>query len=207
MLQSVRDATAKACIAFLFLAVTIMPSILHADTQPHHPSRALASHPHLEAATGDVATIDAIVEALAKTISAPAGGVIDNKRLASLFIPGGRIVIGVDPKPGRLADVVLVSPNEYADSFNRAMKASSGREGGFFDRVVANRVEHFGIMAHVYSSYESRESPSDPKPFRRGIKSIELLKSGERWYIVELYYDFERPGTPISATYMKPSRE
>jgi heme-degrading monooxygenase HmoA len=31
----------------------------------------------------------------------------------------------------------------------------------------------------------------------RGIKSFELLNSANRWYIVQVYWDSERPDNPI----------
>lgn len=167
------------------------------------PLRALADHPNQPVATtGDVASVDAIVNAFAASISAPAGGAIDRKRLDSLFVPGGRIAMGVDPRPGRAPDVVFVTPDGYADLADRGLKTH-----GFFDRVIANHVEHFGIMAHVYASYGSRERPNDPGPFRRGIKSLELLQSGGRWYIIQVLYDFERPGIAIPLAYLKPSSQ
>jgi heme-degrading monooxygenase HmoA len=52
-------------------------------------------------------------------------------------------------------------------------------------------------MAHVYSTYESRSHPEDAKPMARGIKSFELLNSANRWYIVQVYWDSERPDNPI----------
>ena len=42
----------------------------------------------------------------------------------------------------------------------------------------------------------------DPKPMVRGLKSFELLNSGNRWYIVEVYYDRERPDNPIPNRYL-----
>ena len=53
------------------------------------------------------------------------------------------------------------------------------------------QVQHFGVMAHVYASYGSRERPSDVKPFVRGVKPIELLNSAGRGYIVQVSWDRE----------------
>jgi hypothetical protein len=65
------------------------------------------------------------------------------------------------------------------------------------DRNLANQIERFGVMAHAYSTYESRYSRDSTKPVARGIKSFELLSSNNRWYIVEMYWDSERPDNPI----------
>lgn len=57
-------------------------------------------------------------------------------------------------------------------------------------------------MAQVYSTYESRSDPKDPRPMARGIKSFELLNSQNRWYIVQVYWDSERPDNPIPDLYL-----
>ena len=74
---------------------------------------------------------------------------------------------------------------------------------GFFDRVIANGIERFGNMAHVCSAYESRHAISDPKPFVRGIKSFELLHSGNAWRIVQVFYTRELPEDPIPHAWLK----
>ena len=177
------------------------PALCHSTTAAADVQSALGDHPNQPpAAAQDVSSVDAIVNAFAESISAPMGGALDRKRLNSLFVPGGRIVIGIDPTPGHVADVAFVSPDVYADLVGPGLK-----KRGFFDRVIANHVDRFGIMAHVYSAYGSREKPQDPSPFRRGIKSLDLLQSSGRWYIVQVFYDFERPGTPIPPAYLSAS--
>lgn len=189
-----------ACFGF-GIAMAPSSAVCQDAAPPVRPGHALADHPNRpEAAAGDVSSIDAIVAAFANSISAPAGGEINRKRLNSIFVPGGRIAIGIDPRPGHAADVVFVSPDGYADLADRGLKSS-----GFFDHVIANHVERFGIMAHVYSAYGSGRILNDPKPFRRGIKSFNLLLSGGRWYVVDVFYDFERPEAQLPLEYLTPS--
>lgn len=49
---------------------------------------------------------------------------------------------------------------------------------------------------------ESQHATDDAKPFTRGINSIQLLKSGERYWIVEVLWDAETPANPIPAEYL-----
>ena len=165
---------------------------------PHPRTQSvLASHPEWpKADSADVSTISGIVGAFYSAISAPAGGKLDQVRLRSLFVPEGRIASSVPPK-GQPADVRFLSPEEYA-ALSDAQTATSG----FFDSNPANQIETFGNMAHVYSTFESRSHLGDPKPMARGIKSFELLKSANRWYIVEVYWDWERPDNPIPEHYL-----
>ena len=138
-----------------------------------------------------------MVKAFYSAISAPAGGKLDHKRLDSLFVPSGRIAVGLPANGSRPADAFFRTPEQYADGFD-------GRAGmfGFFDHNPANKVEQFGVMAHVYSTYESRTNAADPKPMARGIKSFELLNSNNRWYILQVYWDSERPGNPLPERYL-----
>jgi hypothetical protein len=73
---------------------------------------------------------------------------------------------------------------------------------GFLERGVHNEIAQYGNIVHVFSTYESRHSSADAKPFARGINSIQLLKDGGRYWIVEILWDSERPETPIPAKYL-----
>ncbi len=73
---------------------------------------------------------------------------------------------------------------------------------GFFERGISNKVEQFGTVAHVFSTYESRHE-KDGKPFARGINSIQLVNDGKRWYVVTILWDQEKPGQEIPEKYLK----
>ncbi len=165
--------------------------------KPQASRPVLASHPDRpKADPADVASIEDIVHAFYSALSLPPGEKLNETRLRSLFVPGGRIAVSVPPTDSRAADVVFFSVEEYA------AKVGAQTSTGFFDRNPANQIEMFGGMAHVYSTFESRAHLDDPKPMASGIKSFELLKSGDRWYIVEVYWDWASPGNPISARYL-----
>ena len=79
-------------------------------------------------------------------------------------------------------------------------------ENGFYEKEVARRVEQFGQIAHVWSTYESRHNPHDPEPFMRGINSIQLFNDGRRWWIVSIYWQQESDVDPISEKYLPTAR-
>ena len=62
--------------------------------------------------------------------------------------------------------------------------------------------EQFGDIVQVWSTYESRHNPSDPTPFARGINSFQLLKDGDRYWVVNIFWDVESPTNPIPAKYL-----
>jgi len=75
----------------------------------------------------------------------------------------------------------------------------------FFEREAARRTDAFGNIAHVFSTYESRHSKDDAKPFQRGINSIQLLNDGKRWWIVTVFLPSEDEKNPLPEKYSKNS--
>ena len=67
---------------------------------------------------------------------------------------------------------------------------------------MANRVEQFGNIAHVFSTYESRHEKDAATRSRAGINSIQLVKLGDRWWIASIMWDAERPGVTIPDKYL-----
>src|SRR6266436_7378248 len=105
----------------------------------------------------DVESIDAIIDAAYDVISGPAGKRRDWDRERSLFYPGARLIptAGV---PGR--NDVALEP-QVLDVEAYIARAEPLLQKGFYEREVARRIEQFGRIAHVWSSYESRHAPSD----------------------------------------------
>jgi hypothetical protein len=148
-----------------------------------------------EARPGDVATIDAIVAALYDVISGPKGQARDWDRMRGLFAPGARLIPCL-PKDdaGRVATRVLT----VEDYVTRA--GPSIEKTGFFEREVARKVDRFGHIAQVFSTYESR-AEKGAEPFARGINSIQLFWDETRWWVVTIFWDAESPANPIPPEY------
>jgi hypothetical protein len=150
-----------------------------------------------EADPKDVASADAIVAALYDVISGPAGQARNWDRFRSLFIAGARLIptgVGPDGK----SRIRTMTPDEYATATGARLEQS-----GFFEKEVARTGETFGSITHAFSTYESRHSASDEKPFARGINSIQLYNDGTRWWVVTVYWDSERAGNPIPQVYLQ----
>jgi heme-degrading monooxygenase HmoA len=73
---------------------------------------------------------------------------------------------------------------------------------GFEERQITMRVERFGCIAHVWSTYDSRRAADDAEPFARGINSIQLYHDGTRWWVVTVFWDSERADNPIPDAYL-----
>jgi hypothetical protein len=142
----------------------------------------------------DVGSVEAIVGALYGAISGPAGP-RDWDRLRSLFLTGARLIPAGRRPDGSIAARVL-----SIDDFIKVVEPRV-KEEGFFESEIHRRVERFGAVAHVFSTYESRRARGD-KPFVRGINSIQLFHDGKRWWVVTIFWDSERPDQPIPPEYL-----
>jgi len=145
----------------------------------------------------DVASIDAIIMAAYDSISGPPGK-RDWNRVRSLFIPGARLIPTGRRQTGEVGSRVL-TPDEYIQR-----SAPLLEKNGFFEREVSHRVEKFGNIAHVFSTYESRHAKDDAKPFARGINSIQLMNDGKRWWVVTVFWQGEDEKNPLPAEYLRP---
>jgi hypothetical protein len=127
-------------------------------------------------------------------ISGPAG-TRDWARFRSLFADGARLIPMRGTADGAAAQVM--SPDDYAkragDNFEKK---------AFFESERARRVETFGSIAHVFSTYESRRAPGE-RPFARGINSFQLVKQGGSWKVITILWDAEKDSTPLPEKYLK----
>jgi hypothetical protein len=188
-------------------ALMLMCSVALAQQPAATPAPAPAQKPVIGSIAGrpdwpkarpeDVQSIEAILRALYNVISGGKGQPRDWDRMRSLFIPDAALIPARVDKATNSADAVVLSLDDYIQRSTPTMTAN-----GFFERTIHNEAQQFGNIVQVWSTYESRHDLSDPQPFARGINSIQLLKSGNRYYIVDVYWDSERPDNPIPAKYL-----
>ena len=151
------------------------------------------------AAAGGVESMEGTIAALYAAISGAAGERRDWERFRSLFLPGARMIptnrVMHNGRGGHPPDAMDV------ETFIRTT-APVLEPIGFYERQIAARVERFGCIAHVWSTYDSRHAPDDAEPFARGINSIQLYHDGARWWIVNGFWDSERADNPIPPRYL-----
>ena len=66
----------------------------------------------------------------------------------------------------------------------------------FYEREIVRRAEIFGSMAHVLSAYETKRNPTAAACLARGVNSIQLLWTGDRWRVLSLLWDEEDSSNP-----------
>ena len=165
----------------------------------------LATHPGWPAAKnpGDVDSVDHLVSSLYDTISGPPGQ-RDWDRFRSLFLPDGRLGKVVPETPATQSDrahegdAVFLTPDTYARRDDAYFKGN-----GFFERSIANRVEVFGNLVQVWSTYESRNNKEDTQPFARGINSFQIVGARGHFWIANIFFDEERSGLSLPKKYLK----
>ncbi len=144
----------------------------------------------------DVGSVEAIVVALYETISGPAGAERDWNRLQNLFYPGARLLRTVVAPDGSFSISAMDAQGfaEFAMPYFRT--------DAFYEREVFRRVDGFGQMAQVFSTYEAFSAPDGTGSLGRGINSIQLWSDGRRWWVMSLLWDDERPGNAIPPQYL-----
>jgi hypothetical protein len=179
---------ARSTIAVLVLLGSAASPAAARQAQPAPPP----------ARPADVASEDAIIAALYDVISGPAGQTRDWDRFRSLFAPGARLIPTGRAQPEGPARARVMTPDEYATQIGPRLE-----EMGFFEREIGRTSETFGAVTHLFSAYDSRRTAEETAPLiGRGINSIQLLDDGERWWVVTIFWDSERPDNPIPARYL-----
>lgn len=168
-----------------------------ASPAPRPTPGAIAAHPDWPKANpDDVKSPEAIIAALSSSISGEAGQARNWDRFRSLFVPGaGRLVVTRVPKTGA-SDVTVLSMEDYI------ARSSNGAPQSFYEIPIAYDVQSFGRMTHVYESYGLHHTKDD-QPFTRGVNSFELLSDGTRYFVLQVFWDTERPDNPLPAKLQK----
>lgn len=151
----------------------------------------------VQAKPADVESIEAILAAVYDVISGDAGQARDWDRFRSLFHPSARLIpTGIRPSGEAVAS--FASPEDYITRSGPALMQ------GFHEKSIADRVERFGHIAHVWSTYEARRKADDAQPMLRGINTFQLWNDGQRWWVMNILWQAESDAYPIPAEYLPP---
>lgn len=145
----------------------------------------------------DVESTDAIITAAYEILSGEAGVKRDWDRFRTLYHPQARMIPTGKRANGEVGTRIM-NIEEYIENASPFLEKE-----GFFEKEISKRIERFGNIAHVLSTYESRHKKRDAKPFSRGINSIQLLFEDNRWWIMNVFWDSETDEKPIPKKYLK----
>jgi hypothetical protein len=142
----------------------------------------------------DVSSVESIVAALYDVISGDPGAPRDWDRFRNLFVPDARLIPTRKEEGGNFT-YKAITPEEYVQLF------SSRISTGFFERELHQVKEEYGTIVHLFSTYETREKKDGPVT-NRGVNSIQLLKAGNRYYVVNIFWCAESLGFPLPDRYL-----
>jgi len=147
------------------------------------------------AETSEASSVKDVISTLYACLSFPAGGGPDLDRYASLFAPEARSVrVNKDDSIDRFT----------LDGFVAAYKAriAKGEITSLRESEIAAKIQVFGRLAHVFSSYTKLVNTLDPKAAVRGVNGFQLIKQGEAWKICAVIWMDERATMVIPAEYL-----
>ena len=150
----------------------------------------------------DGRSVDAIVTALYQSVSCGPEVEPNWERMSALFLPGAKIV---PPKATAGATITVLDGKAFQERVRKLLETwkQKGESTALYENEVARQEQCFGNVCQIFSTFETRHAPGDPKPMYRGIHSIQLVNDGSRWWIVSLAWDGERPENPIPPQYEK----
>ncbi len=128
--------------------------------------------------TADLAAIDQAIRAVYAVISGPPGQKRDFDRMRSLFAPNA-LLRAIGPKGvrgGTLEDYIVKSGPIL-------------EKEGFTEQELGRRVELYGNLATVWSSYDGRTASGSFH--ERGINSFQLVKVDGKWLVASILWQEE----------------
>ena len=167
---------------FLFAFILLVPA--YAQETPEIP----------EPLPADVESVDSILAAVYDVISGAKGEARDWDRFRSLFHPNAQLIPSGCGQQG--CGSTWWTVEQYITTAGGQLEAV-----GFFENEIHRVEERFGQMAHIFSTYESRYTLDDEKPFTRGINSIQLFNDGNRWMVMNIFWQGESTNATIPAEY------
>ncbi len=154
-----------------------------------------------EAAPADVATIDGIMKAVYDVISGDAGKPRDWDRFRSLFHKDAKLIPSGKNRQTGVTGARFMTPEDYVKGSGPLLE-----KDGFHEREIVRKVDQYGNIAQVFSSYEAFRTKEDKAPFMRGINSFQLLFDGKRWWVMNIFWLAETPDNPLPAEFSKPRK-
>ena len=142
----------------------------------------------------DVGSLDGIIRAYYEVVSGPAGQPRDWARDSTLHHPDAIVTVVGTGENGE----TTIRPTDLAGFHARSNGLA---EAGFFEVEIARRTERHGAVAHVWSTYEWRQTEGGPVG-GRGVNSLQLVWDGTRWWLVSWMFDGRSNAPPVPEPYL-----
>lgn len=171
----------------LALALSSGPAFAQGTTTP-------AANP------ADVASPAALVKAAYEAVSRAPAKPFQWDRFRSLFLSGARLIPNTEQTGGAFTPHTVESFITWIDGgWQRVIGTPNDR--GFAETEVSAKVEQYGDVAHVLSTYQ-KYIWGETQVRGRGINSFQMIKKDGRWWITSLIWDEETGAGPVPAKYL-----
>ena len=169
---------------FLALAAILLVPALHSQNATPAPATTAQTCP-------PSATLDDLTKPLDDAVSGPADK--DRACLRDLLLPDARLMPVVKSADGGFTPRILT----VDDWINAVAKRGSAV---MYERQVKVTAENYGHFAHLWSTYEIRDTP-DGKAEVTGINSIQAVNDGTRWRVLSVLWEPDTTAGPVPEKY------
>lgn len=158
------------------------------------PAQAQMQYPLPE----DVDSPEAIINAAYAAIQRAPGADFEWDRFRSLFIPQANLIPNKEQTGGEFR---VLSPEDFIDWIAGSTPIGGPNDKGFAEEAIHNRIERYGDIAHVFSTYQ-KHFWGDDQILGRGINTFQLVYHDDRWWITSILWDEENGAGPVPETYL-----
>jgi hypothetical protein len=192
---------------FNFLAVAAILTVLFAfpltRAQTEKQSRSKTSQKRnlqkfMTINTAEEKLLDTAIKSLYSVISGPAGQKRDVVKLRTLLHSQIRHSFIVTPPNSNSSELRVFGLDDFL------VFTTPIWEKGFFEQEIFRKTERYGNLAHVLSTYQTRETENGPV-LRRGINSFQYFYDGTKWLMISAFWQGESDKIPIPSKYLSSS--
>ena len=133
-----------------------------------------------------------LIKAVDDAVSGP--GNKDRTCMRQLFTPDARLIPFSKGKDGNWAPRILTLDDWITLVAKRGDKV-------FYEKQVKYSVNEYGHIAHLWSTYEVRDTP-DGKATVRGINSMQAIYDGTQWKLIQILWEAETPDEPLPEKFL-----
>jgi len=150
--------------------------------------------------SSSVLTLGSTIKSFYRVISGEKDEKRNWKQFKFLFQPDAKLIPSGINEMGQYM-VRYMSPEDYIKNSSDWLE-----DNGFIEKEISRKIDAYGNIAQVFSTYEAYLNHDQKKPLMRGINSIQLQFDGERWWIVNIFWTQETEYNPIPDTYLPKSQ-
>jgi hypothetical protein len=172
----------RSMISLAVTAIFLAPALHSQNTAP--PSTTTQTCP-------PSATLEDLTKALDDAVSGPADK--DRTCLRDLMLPDARLTPVVKSPDGGFTPRILT----VDDWINAVAKRGNAV---MYERQVKVTAENYGHFAHLWSTYEIRDTP-DGKAEVTGINSVQTINDGTRWRVLSVLWEPDTTAGPLPEKY------